>query len=239
MLEDSISEVERIDGRRVVARERQEVTRAVLVLEGHVCRYIDDRRGLRQIVAVHLPGDFVDLHGYPLRTLDHNVATLTPALLAHIPHAALDRIVAAHPQLGVKLWFQTMADAAMHRRWTFRLGRMKSLARVAHFLAETYARMYAINRADGTSYPLPLTQSDIGEVCGLTSVHINRVLRELRAREICTVRAGMVEITNLPELVKLGQFDPTIFISTPILTRIFACAGKSPRRQHAQYRYSP
>lgn len=156
--------------RTILVRADEKPTQSTRPLEGILCRYIDHREGLRQLVAVHFPGDFVDLHGYPLKTLDHDVAALTGATVATIPHTALDTILENHPQLLKKLWFATLVDAAIHRAWLFRMGRLDAIGRVAHFFSETNARLSAVGLSDGRRFALALTQADLGEICGLTSI---------------------------------------------------------------------
>src|SRR4051812_49378192 len=88
-LEAAITEVRIVEPRVRLVRPGETLSQSTLLIEGFLCRYIDDRKGLRQLVAFHVPGDFVDLHGYPLRTLDHGIATLTAATVATVPHEAL------------------------------------------------------------------------------------------------------------------------------------------------------
>ncbi|PJN94024.1 Crp/Fnr family transcriptional regulator, partial [Amaricoccus sp. HAR-UPW-R2A-40] len=183
--------------------------------------------GDRQLLSIQIPGDFVDLHGYPLKALDHDVATMTDAQVAIVPHAEIDRIIAAHPSLARKLWFATLLDAALHREWIFKLGRLPAQGRVAHFLCETELRLRAVDLSNGVSFELPLTQSDIAEICGLTSIHVNRVLRDLRERGLCTLRGGIVEIQDRASLVRVGEFDPGYLYLDPA----FAGAGDSRRRK--------
>jgi len=181
---------------------------SILLIEGIMSRHIDDRDGLRQLVAVHVPGDFVDLHGFPLKVLDHGVGTMTAATVAIVPHNALDAIVADIPVMARKLWFATLIDAAIHRAWVFRLGRLDAVGRVAHFLSETNARLVSAGLSDGRRFALGLTQADIAEICGLTSVHVNRVLRSLREDRLCVFRSSLVEILEPERLAARGQFDP-------------------------------
>ncbi|MET0375802.1 MAG: Crp/Fnr family transcriptional regulator, partial [Rhizorhabdus sp.] len=143
-LEAAVSAVQSVPARTVHVREGQELSYSTFLIEGIMCRYMDDRNGLRQLVAVHFPGDFVDLHGYPLQKLDHDVATLTAVKIALVPHDALDVIIAELPDLARKLWFATLIDAAIHRAWLFRLGRLDAAGRVAHFLCEANARLEAV-----------------------------------------------------------------------------------------------
>jgi CRP-like cAMP-binding protein len=183
-----------------------EVDVSLLLVDGFMTRHIDASDGRRHLVAVHLPGDFVDLHAYALKHLDHDVGALTDCTVAVVPHAALERIQAQHPHLTRRLWFRTLLDAAMHRQWVYRLSSLNAIQRVAHFVCETHARMLAIDASDGWVFDLPMTQIDIGEVCGLTHVHVNRVLRQLREAGLCTVKSPQVEIHDLRRLVELGQF---------------------------------
>ncbi len=208
VLEATISEVRTLDARTTIVRAGDPLFNSTLLLEGFMCRYVDDREGLRQLVAVQVAGDFVDLHAYPLKTLDHDVATLTAVTIALLPHDALDRINATMPELTRKLWFSTLLDAAMHRAWVFRLGRLDAVGRVAHFLSETNVRLKAVGLSDGSRFALGITQTDISEICGITNVHTNRVLRQLREEGLCVFRSSLVEIQNVEGLARRGQFDP-------------------------------
>ncbi|MBV2148037.1 Crp/Fnr family transcriptional regulator [Sphingobium sp. AS12] len=208
VLEKAIFEIRTIDARKTVVQAGETLSVSMLLLEGFMCRYLDDREGMRQLVAVQVPGDFLDLHAYPLKILDHDVASLTAATIAVIPHKALDEINAAMPELTRKLWFSTLLDAAMHRAWLFRLGRLDAVGRVAHFLSETNVRLVSAGLSDGTRFALGITQADISEICGITSVHANRVLRQLREERLCIFRSSLVEILDVEVLARRGQFNP-------------------------------
>jgi len=207
LLEDAIEKIETVPARKVVIRRGERVTYSTLLLSGTMCRYMDARDGYRQLVAYQIPGDFVDLHGYPLERLDHDVATISEATIALVPHARLDEIVAKEPHLARLLWFSTLLDAALHREWIFRIGRLDAAGRVAHFLMETCNRMAAIDRVQGDAFDLPLTQQDIGEACGLTSVHVNRTLRKLREEGLAEVTGGRAHILNPDRLARIGEFE--------------------------------
>jgi CRP-like cAMP-binding protein len=201
-----------------------------MLISGFMIRYIDDLKGHRQVVAFHVPGDFVDLHGYPLHRLDHSIATLTKAAIATVPHDALKRLTEADPELARKMWASTLLDAAMHREWLFCLGRLDALGRVAHFLAETNARLQAISLSDGSGYDLPITQTDLSEITGLTSIHVNRVLRSLRESGTCVFRSSRVEILDRGQLERIGQFDPTyLYLKPPVTDR----ASEPPEKEVA------
>lgn len=207
-LEASVDEVVTHAARQIVVRAREPLDHSTLLVEGTMCRYRDDRHGLRQLVAIHVPGDFVDLHGYPLQTLDHDVASLTAITVATVRHDRLDVLTAEHPELARKLWYSTLLDAAIHRAWLFRLGRLDAGGRIAHFLCETSARLQAVGLSDGRRFELGITQADLSEICGVTSVHINRVMRSLREEGVVSFRSSLVEIHDPVRLQRHGQFDP-------------------------------
>ncbi|SER56761.1 Crp/Fnr family transcriptional regulator [Sphingobium sp. YR768] len=207
-LETAIGEIKTLPPRTNVVVAGEELSQSILLLEGFMSRYIDDRNGLRQLVAVHVPGDFVDLHAFPLKILDHDVATMTAATVAIVPHSALETITQDLPALSRKLWFSTLIDAAIHRAWLFRLGRLDAVGRVAHFISETNVRLMSAGLSDGRRFALGLIQSDLAEICGLTNVHINRVLRQLREERLCVFRSSLVEILDPEKLAAVGQFNP-------------------------------
>ncbi|MDO9367364.1 MAG: Crp/Fnr family transcriptional regulator [Sphingopyxis sp.] len=207
-LEQAIGEVKTFGPRKIIARAGEPLGQSTLLLEGIMSRYLDDRNGLRQLVAIHFPGDFLDLHAFPLKVLDHDVATLTTATVATVPHIELEAIAADMPQLTRKLWFATLLDAAIHRAWLFRLGRLDATGRVAHFLCETNARLFSAGLSDGHRFALALTQADLAEICGLTTVHVNRVMRQLREERLCIFRSSLVEVLDPAGLAARGQFNP-------------------------------
>lgn len=218
-LEDVMSDPVTMSARKVLSRKGDLVTKSTLLVEGYMCRYMDDRNGHRQLVAVHVPGDFVDLHGYPLQRLDHDVAMLTDCTIAQVDHDVLTTLIERYPLLGRMLWFSTLLDAAMHREWIFQLGRLDAAGRIAHLLCETHARLVAVGRADGDSFDFPLTQQDMAEACGLTSIHVNRVLARLRREGKLEIRERRVHLLDRRALVTMGEFDREyLYIDDGLLT---------------------
>ena len=205
-IEAAVSDILSIPPRSVLVEAGEPLRGSALVIDGMMCRYIDDRDGLRQLVGLHLPGDFIDLPSYALSYLEHNIASVTKATIAVVPHDNIRQLV-ADLELARKLWFATLLDAAMHRAWLFRLGRLDAMGRVAHFLCETHARLQAVGLSAGNRFELDLTQNDLAEICGVTSIHMNRILRQLREEGLCTYRSSFVEITQPDQLAARGQFD--------------------------------
>ena len=207
-LEASVERVETLPARTIVTSRGQRVRYSTLLLDGTMCRYMDARDGFRQLVALQVAGDFIDLHGFPLEVLDHDVGTLTESRIAVFPHARIEALMERMPHLARWLWRSTLLDAALHREWIFRLGRLDAVGRVAHLLTEIYFRLAAVGRAGDMSFPLALTQQDLGEACGLTSVHVNRTLRRLREEGLADFSRGKVTIMDLPRLSRVAEFDP-------------------------------
>jgi CRP-like cAMP-binding protein len=194
--------------RKVVTSRGDVVTRSTFLISGFMCRYMDGSDGHRQLVSIQTPGDFVDLHGYPLQRLDHDIATLSECVVTYAPYDKLTDLIERLPHLGRVLWFSTLLDAAMHREWIFRLGRLDAVGRVAHMLCETYLRLDSVGLVIDHSFAWPLTQQDLGEACGLTSVHVNRTLRVLREAGMVEVSDQTVTMLDFDRLATTGEFSP-------------------------------
>lgn len=194
--------------RRVIIEEGEPLERSALLVEGLLGRFWDMRDGQQQISELHVAGDFADLHSFTLKRLDHGILALTACQISWVTHEALTAVIECFPHLGRLLWFSTNLDAAIHRAWTVSLGRRDAAARLAHLLCELQVRLEIVGLADPTGYPLTLTQNDLANCLGLTSVHVNRVLRELRERGLVTFRGGHVTIADRAGLSDLAEFSP-------------------------------
>lgn len=203
-----ISTVEEVPAKKVLVARGEPLRRSMLLLEGLVCRFRDLRSGRRQISALHLPGDVPDLHGYTLRYLDHDVMALARSKVAYVPHERLDRLTEDFPRLTRLLWFLTNLDAAMHREWEVSLGQRSGPAKAAHLFCELHTRFEVLGLVEDRGFPLPMSQTELGECLGLTFVHTNRVLRTLRERGLADFRNRMVTIHDMAELKALAEFDP-------------------------------
>lgn len=209
VLRASVAEIQEHPPGRTIVRSGTTLSASTLLVEGIVCRYKDLADGQRQIMELHVAGDFVDLHGFLLKRLDHNVGAITAVRTALVPHAALRGITETHPHLGRMLWFSTLLDAAIHREKILSIGRRSAMARIAHILCELLVRLRIVGLADESGYALPLTQADLADVTGLTSVHVNRMLKKLRDERLLTFRGGRVTISDWEGLQRLAEFDPT------------------------------
>ncbi|NIJ06643.1 CRP-like cAMP-binding protein [Sphingomonas vulcanisoli] len=206
-LAGAVSRMESFAPRATVCRAHVPLDVSKLLIDGFVSRQCTLLDGRRQILAIHVPGDFVDLHAFALKYLDHDVVALTTARLAVVPHEQLREITDSEPHLTRMLWFATTVDAAIHREWIASLSR-SAMARVAHLFCELRARLEVVGLADRSGYALPLTQIDLADATSLTPVHVNRTLRQMREAGLLDFRAGRVEIGDLDGLIRLASFDP-------------------------------
>ena len=209
ILERAVARIETVAAHEDIIVEGVPQTESRLLLEGVSCRYKAMSDGRRQIMEIHFAGDFIDLHSFTLKHLDHNVGAATRVSLAVVPHTALRDITEAQPHLTRLLWFSTLLDAAIHREWVVSAGRRSALARIAHLFCELFLRLQVVGLGDDHAYPLPLTQEDMADVCGLTPVHVNRTLQELRGTGAVEWQRGIVTIKDWPALQAIAEFDPT------------------------------
>jgi CRP-like cAMP-binding protein len=206
-IREMFSDVREFPADRVIVRRGQELKESLLLLSGWIARTKDLRDGLRQISELAFAGDFTDLHGFTLKRLDHHLATLTPCRLAVAPHDRVQVTLERHPHLARVYWMMTNIDGAIHREWTVSLGRRSAQSRMAHLFCEILERLKVAGLAENDSYDFPLTQQELGECLGLTSVHVNRTLQALRKRGLIQVENRRATILDLPGLKALGEFD--------------------------------
>jgi CRP-like cAMP-binding protein len=207
-IRDSIAEVRAVLADHNVVLAGTVLTHSVLLLDGIMCRHKDLSEGQRQITELHVPGDFADLHSFTLKRLDHSIMTLTPCRYAIVPHDRLERITERLPHLTRLYWFTTNLDAAIHREWEVSLGRRTALSRIAALFCEMKLRFEVVRMTDGMSYDFNLTQTDLAECVGLTPIHVNRTLKELREQGLVQFRSGRVTIQDWDGLARVAEFDP-------------------------------
>ena len=207
VLQNSVDAVTEVPQDKVLVMAGVTLSHSTLLVEGFACRYKDLADGQRQIMEVHVPGDFIDLHGFLLNRLEHNLGSLTPVKLATVPHDRLRVITERYPHLARMLWFSTLLDAAIHRERILSVGRRSALARIAHLLCELNLRLEVVGLASRGRYPLPLTQADIADASGLTAVHVNRMLKQLRDQQLLTFRGGEVVIQEWDRLQRVAEFS--------------------------------
>ena len=208
VLRSLIVETRRVPADRILIRAGEELTNSVFLLDGWMARSKDMATGERQVTELHITGDFPDLHGFTLKRLDHDIVTLSECTIGLVPHERLLEVTRDYPHLTRVFWFSTNVDAAITRELALSLGQRSAIARMAHLFCELYVRLDVVGRTKENRYEFPLTQRELSECLGLTVVHVNRTLQELR-------RKGLVEFENrhLTILDRLGlegiaEFDP-------------------------------
>ena len=178
-----------------------------LILDGWACRYKMLPEGGRQIMSFHVPGDLPDLQSLHLKTMDHSLATLVPTKVALIQHRVMHDVIRRFEGISTALWRESLIDAAIFREWMVGIGRRSSHQRIAHQLCEMATKLRAVGLNDGHTYPWPVTQQEVADSLGLTGVHVNRVLRDLRKTGLIATARGVFTATDWDGLKRLGQFD--------------------------------
>jgi CRP-like cAMP-binding protein len=194
--------------KRDIVREGARPAESCLVTEGMVCRYKMLSNGRRQILSFHHSGDMPDLESLYLKTMDHTIASVTAARVAFVPHEAVKALIHARPGIADALSRLILVDASIYREWIANIGRRSSMERVAHVICECFVRMRALGLCKQSSFELPLTQIELGDATGLSVVHVNRVMKELRRLNLIETNGGIHAILDWEMLQETADFDP-------------------------------
>ena len=189
-----------------LVREGERVERIHLILSGWAARYKLLPNGSRQITALLLPGDLCDLRCSMLARMDDGIVALTPVQVAFVPPDAIARLERTWPSIAHALSWHCLVEQATTRAWIVNMGRRHALERVAHLFCELATRLAIVSDAPDQPPHFPLTQEEIADALGLTPVHVNRVLHELRQRGLITSRRGGLTILDLPGLKEMAGF---------------------------------
>jgi CRP-like cAMP-binding protein len=192
---------------RDIVREGSRRTEVCVVLEGLVCRYKMVAGGRRQILSFHLSGDLPDLQGLHLEVMDHGLSALTAVRVAFIPHDAVRALARKRPGVGDALMRHALIDGSIFREWIANVGRRTALERIAHVMCETYVRMRSLSLVSEGEFELPLTQAELGDATGLSNVHVNRTLQELRRLGLITTLKKKHTIIDWELLRETADFD--------------------------------
>jgi CRP-like cAMP-binding protein len=204
--------VTRVAARTDFVRQGQQVDHSCLVVEGLVGRFGQNSAGARQITCLHIPGDMADLPSVVSPKSGWGLAALTETTILRVPHADLRRFAAKHPGVAEAFWRDCVADGSIFSEWVVNVGRRDAIARLSHLFCEMAIRCERAGQGERNSFPLPLTQIDLADATGLTSVHVNRTLKELKIRSIVELRAGTVTVTDWDQLVSTGGFDDAFML---------------------------
>ena len=198
-----------LDACQDIVRDGDKPSHCCLLLDGWAYRYKALNEGKRQILSFHIPGDIPDMMSLHLHTMDHSLASLTKVTKAYIPHESMLDLTTRFPGVAAVLWRETLIDAATFRAWMTSIGRLSAYERIAHLFCEMYLRLEAVGLASEHRCPWPLTQVDLADAMGLSNVHVNRTLQEMRGKGVITLRGSMLVINAWNELIRASEFDPT------------------------------
>jgi CRP-like cAMP-binding protein len=198
--------VRRLRAREDIIREGERPTHISLILQGWACRYKVLEDGRRQIISFFLPGDLCDLNVFVLRQMDHSIGAITPLAYAEVRREAFDS-VAERPRVIQAMWWDSLVMAAVQREWTVNLGQRTAFERVAHLLCELFIRLRAVGLTHGSRCELPVTQAELADAIGLTPVHVNRTLQELRAQGLIILQGKELTIPDLERLKDASLFN--------------------------------
>ena len=205
---EKLSKVSRtVAPRRDLIREGEKPNYVHLMLDGWACRYKTLPDGRRQIVAFFVPGDFCDLNVYILKQMDHSIGAITRLAVADISRDEMDHLTTNHPRITQALWWESLVQHAIQREWTLNLGQRSAYERIGHLLVEVYLRLKTVGLTWNGTCDFPLTQVDIADATGLTPVHVNRTLQELRRDELIELERKQLNIPDLHRLMDVAMFN--------------------------------
>ena len=193
-------------GAEIIAQDT-EVSESCLVLSGWAGRAVYIENGKRQITALHIAGDFVDLHGFTLKYMDHSVISLTPVTVAFARHDDLKKLTHVSPHITRLFWMLTTIDGAVHRMTIASLGRRPALERLAHLICELDCRLTAVGLARDHAFELPLIQEELADILGLSGVHMNRTIQDLRKVGLVNWQGSKIIVPDAGKLADFSGFD--------------------------------
>ena len=190
-----------------IVREGDKPRDVHLILAGWACRYKQLEDGRRQIVSFFLPGDICDLNVFILCEMDHSIGTITSVTIADLSREFFDEIFVGHPRIATAFWWEGLVNSAIQREWTMSLGQRTASERMAHLFCEIFLRLRLAGLTREDSCDFPLTQADLADAMGLSKVHVNRTLQELRSAELIILKGKMLIVPNLEQLMNVGLFN--------------------------------
>lgn len=197
------------DAQQDVVTEHDRPSRCFAVLDGIAAAYKTTEEGRRQVVAYYVPGDMPDFQSLQLEVLDFSIGAVTPLRIGSVSHNAIKGMFGAYPRLMEAFWRATLIEGSLSREWMLNNGRREAYARLAHLFCELVLRLDRVGLVSNQSCEFHLTQYELADALGITSVHVNRVLKELRDSGMISLRNGRLTIHGWDALAKAGDFDPT------------------------------
>ncbi|MDA9463283.1 Crp/Fnr family transcriptional regulator [Bradyrhizobium sp. CCBAU 53415] len=204
-----------LDAGEVIVADGDWPSDCCLIADGFAFRSKTTADGERQVLSIHIPGEIPDLESLHLKVMDHDLVTVTRCTLGFIAHDDLREIIRRRPNLASALWRETLIDGAIFREWIVNVGRREATPRMAHLLIELHRRLKAIGQTRDGEFGLPITQTDLGDCLGLSVVHTNRVLQNLRKEGLVSVSRSEFHILKPKEMDELAGFDSTYLHLSP------------------------
>ncbi|WP_407530117.1 Crp/Fnr family transcriptional regulator [Methylobacterium oryzisoli] len=210
------SRIQHYDAGQDLITEGSKPDFAYIILEGFACRYRIMPDGSRSILAYLVPGDGCDLHASILNRMVHSISTLTPCTVAPIPYRTIKELAAYRPNIYLALWWSVLVDESILQEWLVGVGRRSSDKQLAHFFCEVLTRLQSVGLALDTSYRIPLTQSELADTAGLSHVHVQRVLTDLRKAKLIEGGRKGWTVPDLTRLRAFSGFDPGYLHLSPL-----------------------
>jgi CRP-like cAMP-binding protein len=201
-------QVKDVEARVDIIREHQEVEGATLVLEGFACRYKLLPDGRRQMLGYMLPGDMCDPRIFLLDRMDHSIATISRTKIAIWPRKEVLGLTSLYPRITRAFWWCALVDEGIAREWLVSLGQRTALERLAHLICELHYRMNAIDMVSGNGFDFPVTQAELGDTLGLSAVHVNRTLQDMRRERLVRLAGRRLTVLDLEALSTIAMFNP-------------------------------
>ena len=201
---------------QTVLRDGEQPSECCLIADGFCVRSKTIADGRRQILSIHIPGDLPNLQNLHYETVDHDLVALSDCTLGFVGHRALKDLIRERPGVADMFWRDTLVDAAISREWIVNVGQRSTYNRLAHLIVELRERLRLVGRVIDNTFAIPLTQEQLGEAMGVTSVHTNRILRDLRVDGVLELQRGTVRILNEHKLQELAQFDGRYLHLSPL-----------------------
>jgi CRP-like cAMP-binding protein len=202
---------------RTIVSDGGRPTDCCLVIEGFCIRAKTTFSGQRQILSIHIAGEIPDLQSLHLHRMDHDLIAVVPSTLGFISHTSMRALTRENPNIAEVLWRDTLIDSAIFREWIVNVGQRPAASRLAHTVVELRQRLAITGRATGDTFDMPLTQEQISEALGITPVHANRIIRQLRDDGIVDINRGRVTVLDEAKLAELAQFDDRYLHQDPSL----------------------
>jgi CRP-like cAMP-binding protein len=196
-----------VGARRDIVKERTKQSSIPLILKGWACRYRDLPNGKRQLTTLYLPGDLCEPFGALPSFTSDGLCALTPVMFARVGLQEIEQALVCGPSIRRALWWDLLMATSIEREHLVSLGRRSASERIAHFFCEVQVRLTMVGHGNALSYDMPVTQADMSDLLGLTSVHVNRSLQDLRRSGLIALDRRRLTINDLQGLRELALFD--------------------------------